>query len=1665
MPLGWGFVFCGRNGVPDSREIRSTFASGPAGNGASAQTFGLRRPNGAPLPIAQQLWKAVGMSEVGDSSLPAGHEHGAVEPRAVRAVRAKGGTPQEQGHLFERLMRAALEHGSQHDFERVWLWSDWPGRDGPDSGVDLVGEYPDGSLCAVQCKLYAPGATVPSSAVDSFLAKAGQQEFKDSLLVVTGGLTDSSWTKIGKASKRCGVVSSQDLDSWRVRWEDFLADPESLFYDEIVKRPDQQEAVEEIRKGFEEHARGQLVMPCGTGKSLVALWSAEEVVGDGGLVLYLVPSIALLAQTMKVWAAHRSMPHRYAAICSDSTAGRQASEGSTTANLDELLIPPSTDRQAIAATLTALRDDSAMTVWFSTYQSLPLLSEVLADEAPRLEFDLVIGDEAHRTTAISLAEGRAKQGKQSPFTLMHDNNLLPSARRLYQTATPRVFTDKQRRRRDEKKQDGTLADDDSFSMDDEDVYGPEFYSMTFTEAIDKDLISDYKVLVVGVREATAAQLGADEMVMEVAASEKGRKAKIDAEYAAKLLGCWDALATPLSTSTEADFVAGELPDSPHHRHLRSAIAFTNTIAASKAVSEPDYFSDIQLDDSLWKALTDTVRDNHIDRRMLALDAAHADGSTRSADRSALLTRLIHASRSESAARQAMVLSNAQLFTEGVDVPALDAVLFLDPRRSPVQITQAVGRCMRKAPGKDYGYVVIPVPVPEGSRMSDEDVLGSSEFAIVWDVVRALRSHDDRVDFWVSNPRADSPLIVKPPSGDYEDFGEQLELGDFIEQLETGIRSKLVDVCGDRRMWARWGQNAAKVCSQVRSRLQAALGDQRNSDAFDEFVGAMSEAVGTPISEDQAEEMIAHHIVTIPVFDDLFEGSDFAAKNPISLAVNGFLDVLAEAHPARISEPGRSSADLMFGDLLLPLTRAYRTMRAALKGAQTPAEKVDLLREIYEEFFKAAMPDTVARLGIVYTPVEIVDFMLRSADAVCRSHFGVGLTAENVHVLDPFTGTGTFIYRLLTAQRSGDGPLIEDGDIARKLKGNTDGTLPPELHANEIVLLAYYIAALKIEAAAAERGLPAEQRSPAGIVLGDTFATNRKASIFPGFDDNSARAQTQNNLPIKAIVTNPPWSAGQKSAGDDNPNISYPHIEQRVRDTYGKRHKQLTGRGAGKSAGNLYVEAIRWASDRISGPNDDVALPGIVAFVHPNSLSNAPSLAGMRAALRDEFTDIYVVNLRGDAMKSGDEFRREGDKIFGAGSRNGVQITVLVRNPETRNRTAVLRYAEVPEYSTLEQKFDWLADLGDVTSHQLEEVPKNNAHDWVNLTDGSFDDLMPVCELGKDRNNHTIVHEHAAGVNSGSDAYVYSFDRAELARRMRRLIGAYNDALELVEAGCSVEACTENTELDRIKWTPTLQQSLRRRDEIVFDESRVREVLYRPFTKLWLYEDERILVSVKTISAMFPPASESMPERERERERERESFSPYTATAESDHSSPPRQSPTSTFSDPTRADAGPSLAGDDPDGEPDEPDRVRGTGRGQSARLSRPGPGLPGDDQAQAMTPGGGSPLASPNNRAISADAAPTSRHERSRAGGRLDLGHIQHDVPSSRGRDDPRSGVHSWLTPDTGDPALEAVVIAGPSNMAIFGALAAGILPDLHLMGPGQQSRTVPRNARRRRIP
>ena len=860
------------------------------------------------------------------------------------------------GRSFERLMKTALtrEPGILGDrFERVWLWHEWLGRDGPDTGIDLVAEEREGGLCAIQCKFFDPHNPVPKKAIDSFMSASEPARFTARMIVNTGGNIQKNALKTLEASpKPCKVLDRSELNDWPVDWMEYVNDPESLQFqprEPYTPHPYQKEAIEKVLDGFRRHDRGQLILPCGTGKTAVTLWIAEQQVGVGGRVLYLVPSISLMAQTMREWSQQKSLPLRYLGICSDTRAGRNDED----ASLLELDYPVTTHPDRIREGLRVERP-AALTVVFCTYQSLPLVAASQAEGAPA--FDLVVCDEAHRTTGVEESAGKRKDDQTiSPFRLVHDADRIRARKRLYATATPRLYTDSAKGRATDKNLD-------IYSMDDKSVYGPVFYHMAFSEAVEGGWLTDYKVIILTLKSDQVFDALGNLLATE-------QDSGINLDDAVKLLGCWDALADPEGVLSDHN-VAGD-----QHDPLLRAITFTNTIKASKMV------------EANWQKVVDAARertDAALQSDLLPLKVQHVDGTQNSLDRQRKLAWL--KTEDAESERVCRVLSNARCLTEGVDVPALDAVLFLAPRKSHVDVVQAVGRVMRRAENKEMGYIILPVVINPDDE-PDQALDNNETFQVVWSVLRALRSHDDRFDLEINSLDLNNTPSerIKIINGNGDDNGKdrvpQLSL-DLVYKIPPGaIYARIVEKCGDRKYWPQWAGDVARIADSIRIRVSGLIRNPHKitlQRQFHTFLEDMRNTLNPTLREEDLVAMVAQHLVTGPVFQALFADYDFVGSNPVSRALSRLVELLETeglVNETRELEP------------------FYETVRRRAQALDNPEARQKVLLELYERFFKVALKKDAERLGIVYTPIEVVDFILHSADQALQQHFGRRLTSE------------------------------------------------------------------------------------------------------------------------------------------------------------------------------------------------------------------------------------------------------------------------------------------------------------------------------------------------------------------------------------------------------------------------------------------------------------------------------------------------------------------------------------------------------------------------------------------------------------------------------------------------------------------------------------------------
>ena len=1290
----------------------------------------------------------------------------------------------DKGRLFERLMKTYFTQDPLYRdrFSEVWLWSEWAALradfDGKDTGIDLVAEESTGGYCAIQCKCYAPGTRISKAHLDSFISASAREPFTARIVVDTGDEWGPTAKKtIDSLKPECAVRHFGDLASSPFDWPDLVReDPEALSYrgEPFSMRPHQQTAFEDVLSGFAEHDRGKLIMACGTGKTFASLRIAEAIAGVGGRVLYLVPSISLFQQSMREWATQRKVPHRYVGICSDTRAGRYDED----ASLQELEIPVTTDPAKISRVLGDEITD-AMTVVFSTYHSLGLVEQAQDGGAP--PFDLILCDEAHRTTGIEHPDD-----KTSPFVLVHNAERIRAAKRLYMTATPRLYTEGAKTK-------AVRHNVEVFSMDDPATYGPEFHRLPFSRAVEQDLLSDYKVVVL-----TMSEHHVDATLQKHLASGTG---EINLTDAAKIVGCWRALQNPENKS----------PNDGPIRPLRRAIAFTNTIKSSKLLDEH------------WAGIIEqavTMLPEAEQAGALSCETRHVDGQHHALDRKTRIEWLKGSTNGS-----CRILSNARCLSEGIDVPALDAVLFMNPRNSHVDIVQAVGRVMRKADDKEYGYIVLPVAVPTG--VDPADVLDDNKrFAAVWSVLRALRSHDDRFDAEINqidlNNRPTDRIIFGGGGADGEDLPDTRTLPFPPLDLPPGaIYAKIVEKCGDRKYWETWAKDVADIFSRLVTRIERLLNNPDHEflrEWFEEFHNELKVSINDSITRDNAIDMMAQHILTRPVFEALFEQYDFAGGNPVAQA----LDALRKD----------------FGEFGLEnetrdLENFYESVRLRARGLDNSKARQSVLMELYEKFFVTAMKKDADRLGIVYTPVDIVDFILASADRVLRDEFGHSLSDEGVHVLDPFTGTGIFLVRLLQST------LIQDVDLPRKYR--------EELHANELILLAYYIAAIHIEEAFHGRmGSDSNYEPFSGIVLTDTFNLHTERTGFPKawLPDNSERAERQQKLPIQVIVGNPPWSAGQRSSADDNPNVAYPEIERRVAETY-VAHSTVTNKN---SLYDTYKMAIRWASDRIDNQ-------GIVAFVTNGSWIDGNVDAGVRACLVKEFNSIHVINLRGHTWKGGERGRAEGGPVFGQGSSATVAVTILVRNPNAEHDGCRILYRDIGDYLKREEKLTILRDAGSIAGiEDWREITPDQHNDWIGQRDEAFQKLYPLGskEAKAGMTDEAIFKLFSNGYKTSRDAYIYNFSPDTCAANARAMVGDYQGAMQVREEHPEYTVDDAASRYSsHVRWDRELKNNLRRRKIVTYSTSNIWKTQYRPFVKQHCYVDYVLVSNKYQMDRIFP----------------------------------------------------------------------------------------------------------------------------------------------------------------------------------------------------------------------
>lgn len=1361
----------------------------------------------------------------------------------LNKIREATTTEADKGKRFEVLIKRFLqaEPTYKERFSDVWLWTEWPYRMGKgDIGIDLVAkESVSGRYVAIQCKCYDNDHAVSEKDLETFFLAAGstwatdnakEDTFESTMVFATSYYQSKNLASlIQRQAKSCQYIGLSDLE----RYEDIdWAALEKGKIHQVKKnevREHQREAIDSVISSFKGGTeRGKMIMACGTGKTFTALRLVEEYTGGEGCVLFLAPSIALVAQSLREWMCQTTCKLHPIAVCSDSTASDGRELGDLTAH--DLPSPATTNPDAIGANYRKFKDGH-LTVIFSTYASLDKVCA--AQRKGKLpEFDITICDEAHRTAGASML-GEDGNLSESDLRRVHDQKYLKSKKRLYMTATPKVYGEAVHEKA-RQTEGAVLAD-----MNDVTLYGEELYTLPFSRAVRENLLTDYKVLVLCVDEQYAGGLVQKSLVAD---GDEPGEGQLKLDDAVRLVGCYNGLRKRMvrevkaHAKTKADILQGaadygeeagiaeaaedDAPYSPDHfdSHEEDFI-LSDPGPMLRAVSFAGFIKDSKTFAKEWEVVVDAIRENEAgEADFMPSVMQHVDGTMPMSERERLLHWL-----KEPSGGECRILSNAKCLSEGVDVPALDAIMFLAPKRSQIDIVQSVGRVMRKDPQgkKKYGYIIIPIGIPrdaDANELLDKD----ERFKVVWQVLQALRSHDDRLEAEINSVdfnRRDSsgggdelPHVgVRGVTGKHSHDGETegvqgaptqgmlpLIFAKKVAEYKDAIFAKMVERCGTKPYWEKWAKDISVIAERQQRAIAELAAQPEHAERFAAFVNGLKENIRPDIDTGDAVEMLSMQLVSRPVFNALFGEYEFAEKNPVSVTMNAMLDFVE----GKIGQ-----------DDLKTLRNFYEDVKNRAGALKTAAARQSVIKELYENFFQNAFKKMSEKLGIVYTPVEVVDFIVHSVHKVLQQEFGIeeGLGAEGVRILDPFTGTGTFIVRAI---QSG---LIKRSDLPRKYR--------QELFASEIVLLAYYIACINIEVAYHGAVGQQEYEPFEGICLTDTFMMHENCSkdqdLFPQFEDNGERVKRLCKQDIRVIIGNPPYSGRQTSANDNNQNTKYPKLDSRIAETYAAGSKATNK----NSLYDSYIRAFRWGSDCIKGD-------GVLAFVTNGSFIDNVALAGFRESLMDEFNTIYCFNLRGFIRgKSGVGAKKEGQNVFDI--MTGVCVTILVKKDSHKpGQRAKLFYHDIGDYLKRQEKLNIIKQAKDISGIKWEKLVPDEHGDWVNHRTEGYEQYMPIGDKetkGK-AGTKALFGLFSNGVKTNRDVWCYNCSRTELETNIRGCIDFFNSqhekVLAAVQAGKKYALVMDAT---KFSWGRQQRKDVEKRP-YAFHSEQIYAALYRPFCK-------------------------------------------------------------------------------------------------------------------------------------------------------------------------------------------------------------------------------------------
>ncbi len=742
---------------------------------------------------------------------------------------------------------------------------------------------------------------------------------------------------------------------------------------------------------------------------------------------------------------------------------------------------------------------------------------------------------------------------------------------------------------------------------------------------------------------------------------------------------------------------------------------------------------------------------------------------------------------------------------------------------------------------------MPIALEESEIKNLDEAVKNTNFQNIWKVLKALRSHDsslvdeatfkEKIKIFGSDDASnldDEEELQKDKTEQSDPKQAQKTLFDAIllQDLANAVYNVMPTKLGDRNYWENFSKKTGNIARTLNNRLKIIF--DKNPEIFDNFLTSLRGNIHQNIKEEEALDMITSHIITKPIFDAIFGDN---IQNPIAKALDKMV--------LKLSSLGLEGETK-------DLKNLYESVKTEAARAKSQKSQQELIKNLYNTFFKEAFRKQSEKLGIVYTPIEVVDFILRATNGILKKHFNTDFNDKNITIFDPFTGTGSFIARLLSKENH----LISDKALKEKFQKG--------LFAFDIVLLSYYIALINITQAAQNRD--SSLKNFKNIALTDSLdylEEKNDKGVFPLFEDlkeNKEIKTTMEKQNIRVIIGNPPYSAGAKSENDNNQNLTHPKLEKLVYEKYGKNSTAKVG----ATTRDTLIQSIRMASDLLKDK-------GVIGFVVNGSFIDSKSADVFRKCVAKEFSHLYALNLRGNARTSGEERKKQGDGIFDSGSRATVAIIFFVKDKDAPNHT--IFYYEVEDYLKREAKLNLLAGFENLDLVPFKEITPNDKDDWINQRNDDFDKLIPLKRDKKLKILNTIFDLNSNGVASGRDPWVYNFSPNILMQSVQNCIDTYNADLErfneryreafkqrtkgvkkadLYKHLSDKEITTDKT---KIAWTHSLKNKLIKNENLPeSSEECIRLALYRPFNKQWLYWDKDLINRQSQLPKIFPDKS-------------------------------------------------------------------------------------------------------------------------------------------------------------------------------------------------------------------